>query len=149
MDPLDDDQLLAELGVAMRGAAAVPDRFVALGKSAFAFRGVSAEIAALAEDSVGAASAGVRSSSESAALRSLTFVASELSIEVEVTSDALVGQVVPPRAGEMELVGPGGVIAVVAVDDVGWFAVRPAPTGPVRLELRTADGSIRTEWTTL
>jgi hypothetical protein len=146
MDPLDDDQLLAELGAAMRGAARVPARFVALGKSAFAFRGVSAEIAALAQDSVGAP-AGTRS--ESAALRSLTFVASELTIELEVTADALVGQVVPPRAGEIELVGPGGVIASVAVDEVGWFAIRPAPTGPVRLELRTADGSIRTEWTTL
>lgn len=148
MDPLDDDQLLAELGAAMRGAAQVPARFVSLGKSAFAFRGVSAEIAALTQDSVGAALAGTRS--ESAALRSLTFVASELAIELEVTADALVGQVVPPRAGEIELVGPGGVIATTAVDVVGWFAIRPTPTGPVRLQLRTADGeSIRTEWTTL
>jgi hypothetical protein len=147
MDPLDDDQLLAELGAAMRGAAQVPPRFVALGKSAFAFRGVSAEIAALTQDSVGTL-AGTRS--ESAALRSLTFVASELTIELEVTADALLGQVVPPRAGEIELVGPGGVIATTPVDDVGWFAVRPAPTGPVRLQLRTTDGgSIRTEWTTL
>jgi hypothetical protein len=147
MDPLDDDQLLAELGAAMRGAAQVPPRFVAFGKSAFAFRGVSAEIAALTQDSVGTL-AGTRS--ESAALRSLTFVASELTIELEVTADALLGQVVPPRAGEIELVGPGGVMATTAVDDVGWFAVRPAPTGPVRLQLRTTGGeSIRTEWTTL
>jgi hypothetical protein len=148
MDPLDDDRLLAELGAAMRGAAQVPARFVEVGKSAFAFRGASAEIAALTQDSAGAALAGTRA--ESAALRSLTFVASQLAIELEVTADALVGQVVPPRSGEIELVGPTGPIANTTVDDVGWFAVRPAPTGPVRLHLRTADGeSIHTEWTTL
>ncbi len=54
MDPTDDDELLAELGAAMRGAAQVPARFVAVGKSAFAFRGISAEIAALTHDSAGA-----------------------------------------------------------------------------------------------
>src|SRR6266568_5536846 len=134
---MNDDELLAELGAALRGAA-VPDRFVAVGKSAFAFRGVSAEIAALTHDSAGAAVAGARA--ESAALRSLTFVAGELVIELEVTPDALVGQVVPPRSGEIELVGPNGPIATATVDDVGWFAIRPAPTGQVRLHLRTADG---------
>ena len=148
MDPTDDDELLAELGAAMRGAAQVPARFVTVGKSAFAFRGVSAEIAALTHDSAGAALAGTRA--ESAALRSLTFVASELAIELEVTADALVGQVVPPRSGEIELVGPSGPIASTAVDEVGWFAIQPAPTGPIRLHLRMSDGeSIRTEWTTL
>jgi hypothetical protein len=147
MDPFDDDRLLAELGAAMRGAAQVPARFVEVGKSAFAFRGVSAEIAALTHDSAGAALAGTRAEP---ALRSLTFVAGELAIELEITADALVGQVVPPRSGEIELVGPTGPIATTGVDDVGWFALRPAPTGPVRLHLRTADGeSIHTEWTTL
>jgi hypothetical protein len=148
MDPTDDDELLAELGAAMRGVAQVPARFVAVGKSAFAFRGISAEIAALTHDSAGAELAGTRA--ESAALRSLTFVASELAIELEVTADALVGQVVPPRAGEIELVGPNGPIASIAVDEVGWFAIQPAPSGPIRLHLRMSDGeSIRTEWTTL
>ena len=34
----DDDPLLAELGAALRSRQAVPDRFVELGKAAFAFR---------------------------------------------------------------------------------------------------------------
>jgi hypothetical protein len=143
----DDDPLLAELGAALRARQAVPDRFVRLGTSAFDFRDTVAELAALTEDST--AVAGVRSA-ERASLRSLTFVAGEMAIELELTPDALVGQVVPPRAGEIEVLGPAGPVARAAVDDVGWFSIRPAPTGPTRLHLRTADGvSISTEWTTL
>jgi hypothetical protein len=80
-----------------------------------------------------------------AVLRALTFVSGELSIELEVTSDALVGQVVPPVAGEIEL---DGRAERVPVDEIGWFVIRPVPTGLVRLHLRTIDGrSMRTEWT--
>jgi hypothetical protein len=86
-------------------------------------------------------------SDDPAVLRALTFVSGELSIELEVTSDALVGQVVPPRAGEIELEGRAGR---VPVDEIGWFVIRPVPTGQVRLHLHTADGqSVHTEWTYL
>jgi hypothetical protein len=82
---------------------------------------------------------------ERGVLHALTFVAGELTIELEVTSDALVGQVVPPMAGEIELVGGAGG---VPVDEVGWFVIRPVPSGRVRLRLRTEDGrSVCTEWT--
>ncbi len=148
MDPsAADDALLAELATAFDEAARVPAGFVDQGKAAFDLRGAAAELAALTQDVTGAELAGIRS--EPAALRSLTFVAGDVAIELEVTAEALVGQVVPPRAGEIDVEGPRGAIGSVPVDEVGWFAVRPAPTGPVRLHLRTADGAIRTEWTTL
>lgn len=150
---IDDEQLLAELAEALRTAREVPAGFVEAGKAAFAWRDVDAELAALSHDSSvaepdGTAMAGTRA--ESAQLRALTFVSSELTIELEVTTDALVGQVIPPRSGEIELEGPHGRSGAVTVDEVGWFAIRPIPTGPVRLHLRTDDGrSVRTEWTTL
>jgi hypothetical protein len=82
---------------------------------------------------------------EPAVLRALTFVSGELAIELEVTPDALVGQVVPPSAGEIELAGRPDR---VPVDETGWFVIRPVPSGRVRLHLRTEDGrSVRTEWT--
>lgn len=143
----DDDPLLAELGAALRSRRAVPDRFVELGKAAFAFRDPVAALATLTQDST--ALAGTRAA-ERAALRSLTFVAGETAIEVEVTPAALVGQVVPPRAGHIEVLTPTGPFAETDVDEVGWFSIQPPPSGPTRLHLRTGDGTaISTEWTTL
>jgi hypothetical protein len=101
----DDDRLLAELGEAVRAGRAVPEQFVQIGKAAFAWHDIDAELARLTFDSApgagmaaaGAAAAGLRS--DRAALRSLTFVSSELTIELEVHPDAIRGQVVPPQPG--------------------------------------------------
>lgn len=49
-----DEELLAELGAALRTAEEVPAGFVNAGKAAFAWRGVDAELAALTFDSAGA-----------------------------------------------------------------------------------------------
>lgn len=142
----DDDPLFTELGAAVRSGQAVPDRLVEIGKSAFAFRDTAADIAALTQDSTALASTRAQRS----AVRSLTFVAGDIAIEVEVTRDALSGQVVPAHADRIEVLTPTGPLTDVAVDDIGWFTVRPAPTGPVRLRLRTTEGTaIDTEWTTL
>lgn len=148
-DWTDDEQLYTELGEAMRSAAAVPDRFVAAGKAAFAWRTVDAELAELSYDSVvDGALAGTRA--EPAALRSLTFVASGVTIEVELTEDALLGQVVPPQPGSVQLRQKDGSATTAPVDDVGWFVLRPLPVGLFRLLVHTADGrSVLTEWATL
>lgn len=146
----DDEQLYTELGQAVRAAQAVPGRFVEAGKAAFAWRTVDAELAELSYDSATAADGPlVGTRAEPAALRSLTFVASGVTIEVELTDDALLGQVVPAQSGSVELRGKDGTVSTVPVDDVGWFVVRPLPTGLFRLLVRTADGrSVLTEWAT-
>ncbi|HEY7594668.1 MAG TPA: hypothetical protein VH969_16070 [Actinophytocola sp.] len=141
-----DEGLSADLAEALRARAAVPDRFVRLGKEAFAWHTVDAELAALtiAEPEM----AGSRA--EGAVLRALTFVASRLTIELEVTDTALVGQIVPPQPGELTLRRRDGSTRAVSVDAVGWFHLRPRPTGRFQLHLRTADGmSVVTEWTEL
>jgi hypothetical protein len=143
----DDEQLLQELGSAVRDAARVPESFLAAGRAAFAWRNVDAELAALTHDST-AAPAGTRQ--ESAPLRAFTFAARELSIEVEVADNALLGQIVPPRPGRIELRAGDGTIRTADVDEVGWFTLRPLPTGMFRLYLQTAEGAqILTEWMTL
>ncbi|GGM70673.1 hypothetical protein ACFFX1_28780 [Dactylosporangium sucinum] len=143
---MSDDSLLEELGAAIRDAGRVPESFRAAGRAAFAWRNVDAELASLSVEP--AAAAGTRA--EPAALRAFTFAARELSIEVEVTADALVGQVVPPRPGRIELRTGAGFEQATDVDEVGWFAFRPLPTGMFRLYLHTPDGSqILTEWVTL
>lgn len=144
----DDEQLLADLRDAVRSARDVPAAFIAAGKAAFSWRTVDAELAALAEDSVdGDVLAGTRA--EHATVRALSFRASDLSIELEVSSDALLGQLVPPRPGQVEVQGKDGTTRSVAVDESGWFTVRPLPQTMVRLHLQTAGSDVITEWFTL
>ena len=144
----DDDRFLAELGEAMRAARAVPDSFVQAGKSAFAWHDVDSELARLVSDSAAEdsqVSAGMRS--ERAVLRSLTFATAELTIDVDVQPDALRGQVAPPQAGTVQVRGQGVTVQDFPIDEVGWFVIRPVPTGPYRLSIRLANGlTALTDW---
>ncbi|GIF78425.1 hypothetical protein [Asanoa siamensis] len=140
---MNDQELIAAIAAARREAAEVPERIREIGRAAFAWRTVDAELAALATE----APAGARA--EPAAVRALTFAARDLTIEVEITDDALHGQVVPPRAGEIELRDRTGVVAVARVDEVGWFVLGPVPRGMFRLHLRAGDAVVVTEWITI
>jgi hypothetical protein len=148
-EDFDDDELFAALGEAVRARREVPARFVEMGKAAFTWHSVDAELAALAYDSAdGELVGGTRA--EPAELRALTFVASRLTIEIEVTPDALLGQLVPPQQGAVELHGRDGVATTTRADEVGWFAIRPLPSGLFRLRVRPEGGSaVITEWAML
>ena len=146
----DDERLMADLEAALRAEREVPSRLVEIGKAAYAWHSVDAELASLTFDSATVSTeelAGVRS--ESASLRALTFAASLVTIELEVTGDALIGQLVPAQAGEIEVLMPDGEGRTVAVDEVGWFVIRPRPVGVFRLMVRTGEGDVLTEWTVL
>jgi hypothetical protein len=148
----DDEQLLADLGEAMRAADDVPGRFVEVGMAAFAWRSIDAELAGLTFDSAEPAAAGPSpgARAEQAPLRSMTFTARDLSIEVEVRDDALIGQIAPPAPGELDVRVYDGATRTVAVDEVGWFVIQPRPVGLFSLHVRTGDGAgVVTEWTAL
>ncbi len=145
----DDDGLLAALGEALRSARCVPRRFVEVGKAGYAWHNIDAELAALVSDSAtgdrGATPSVVRA--EPAPLRFLTFASPRLSIHMEVTRDGVHGQVVPPQPGEIELRPADGPPVVLAIDDVGWFALEPIPSGLFRLRCQTRDGTtVLTDW---
>jgi len=145
----DDDHLLAMLREALRDAESVPPEFIEAGKAAYAWRTIDLELAALTYDSAldgEALSGGTRA--EPATLRSLTFTCVEMTIELEVTDDALVGQITPARAGESVVVRVGSSeYAPVTTDEVGFFVVRPVPADPFRLLIRTSAGlAVLTGW---
>jgi hypothetical protein len=154
----DDERLLAALADAVRAARAVPSDFVEAGKAAYSWRTIDAELATLTYDSAaelttpgrGLVQPGTRA--EPAVLRALTFASPRLEIELQIGADSLLGQVVPPTAGrvEVQLASDTVAVAAVAIDQVGWFEVRPAPTGPFRLRVSTADEpDVLTGWVTL
>jgi hypothetical protein len=151
----DDEELLAALGEAIRAREEVPEWFVETGKNAYAWHNIDAELAQLTYDSDSDRDQGrdrdlvaaVRS--EAASIRALTFTSAQLSIELEVAGSSLVGQVIPPRAGTLEVHTTAGVTSS-PVDEIGYFAVTPIPASPFRLRCRTEDGTdVLTGWITL
>jgi len=155
----DDTELLAALDDALRTARAVPHEFIDAGKAAYAWRTIDAELAELGDDTELATlsydSAIHRESTrtairaEAAPLRALTFASNDLAIELEITTDELHGQLVPPQAGSVEVRLATGQVLPAAVDEIGWFVVRPVPPGSFRLLCHTSGGSsVLTGWIT-
>ena len=139
----DDDRLLADLGDAVRAGRAVPERFVEVGRGAFAWHGVDLDLASLAYDSaVSGLPAGVRSGAP--AMRAMTFEGGGLTIEVELSPEALAGQVVPAREGTVELWVDDAPVRSVALAESGWFDLGPPPSGPFRLCLRAGGDTVVT-----
>ena len=146
----DDDRLLAALGQALKDREAVPAWFIETGKNAFAWHNIDAELAQLTYDSEQDQRAVAVVRSETASIRALTFTSAHLTLELEVTGNSLLGQLLPPRAGELEIHTKAGVISTTEVDEIGCFAVDPIPDNPFRLRCRTADGtSVLTGWITI
>jgi hypothetical protein len=137
----DDEELLGALRQAVAASAAVPPDFVAAARNAFAWHNIEAELAELTFDSRHGfeLAAGLRS--DEAALRALTFTSAHLAVELELTRDALLGQVVPPEAATITVLPRSGPPIEVPADEIGCFAVHPLPSIPFRLKCRTASGT--------
>jgi hypothetical protein len=156
-DPQVRDQ---ELDDELRRLAArfdpVPDELVRAAEAAFAWRGVDAELAELAFDSLADREglALVRGGGEP---RLLTFHATDLTVELEVLASSatatsaqrrLIGQLLPPGPARVEVRHPRGVLAA-EVDELGRFTVERVSAGPVSLRCQqSAAGStpVVTEW---
>src|SRR3954471_11304839 len=107
-----DEELLAELAEALRAEQEVPAALVDSGKAVWTWRTVDAELAALTYDSAAETAHGelalirseaapgerARPRAEAAPLRSLTYASTHFIIDLEVTRDALLGQVQPADA---------------------------------------------------
>jgi hypothetical protein len=135
----------------MRARQAVPEWFIATGKNAYAWHNIDAELAQLTYDSEGDFSRGhvAAMRSEAASIRALTFTSARLSIELEVTETSLVGQLIPPQAGTLEVHTTAGVTSS-PVDEIGCFVVTPIPASPFRLRCRAEDGAdVLSGWITL
>ncbi|MFD4506763.1 hypothetical protein [Streptomyces sp. NPDC058457] len=78
--------------------------------------------------------------------RMLTFRAGDLTVDVEVTGDGLLGQLLPPQSARIEVLGGPAVARPLTVDGMGRFAGDTPPAGPFALRLRTGGDVIVTEW---
>jgi hypothetical protein len=141
----DDEALLAELGRALRPEP-VPG-VEAAAKALFTWRTIDDDLAALAYDSALAGTEDVRGAEpDSAVLRTLTFTTGTMIIEIGVRRDGILGQIVPPQPGSVEVRTDEGLFGTVEIDDLGCFIVMPAPRSPFRLHLETVGGRAVTTW---
>jgi hypothetical protein len=146
-DTRDDDALLRELHVLFEDIDPVPPEVTAAAVASLTWRTIDAELAELVDDSVLSSSPGIRSSGGP---RLVTFEAPELSVVVEVAEIGsvrhLLGQLVPPQAGEVDIRHPSGSTTVQA-DELGRFTVEGVPGGPVSLVCRLGSGrDVATSW---
>ena len=140
----DDDALFEDLGAALRASGPAAETVFAGADAAYVWRTVDAELAALSYDSLLDGEMLLRGSAPIS--RSLVFEGSTMSVDVEVNVDALVGQLVPPTAGEVVLLGIAGELGRTRADELGSFTLAAPARGPIRLLCETSSGRLVTEW---
>lgn len=148
-DRTEDDDLLGELRALARRIDPVPPDALAAARSAIAWRTIDAELAALTADtSVDDERLALVRGTGAPTL--LSFDAAGLLVEVEVAEVGgrrrLLGQLVPPQPGVVE-VRHGGAPITVDADEIGRFAADNVAPGPVSLRCRGTDGPVvETDW---
>jgi hypothetical protein len=138
-----DEGLERELRQAAAVLDPVPDDLRQLALEAYALHDIDARIAELTFDSLVDAIP-VRGATD--VPRMLTFQAGELTVDVEVTGDGLIGQVLPPQAARVEVLHGPRPGARLTTDDLGRFTGEAPPAGPFALRLRTDADVVVTEW---
>jgi hypothetical protein len=147
---LNDDQLLEALRQAVAARDAVPAEFIAAAQTAFAWHNIDAELAQLTYDSMRDAEPALSTRTEAASIRALTFTSGHLTIELEVGTESLVGQIVPAQSGVITIQLMTGAETDAQADEIGCFSIAPIPVGQFRLRCRSGAGvETVTGWITL
>ncbi|WP_316767536.1 hypothetical protein [Streptomyces sasae] len=143
IDEVDADALEEELRRAAAVLDPLPADLLQLAMDAYVLHDLDARIAELTFDSLVDA---IPVRGAEAPPRMLTFQAGGLTVDVEVTGDGLLGQVLPPQPARIEVLGGPAAVQPLTVDGMGRFASQTPPTGPFALRLRTGEDVIVTEW---
>ncbi|GAA0923001.1 hypothetical protein [Streptomyces thermoalcalitolerans] len=141
--PWDEGLLEQELRQAAAVLDPVPDHLLQMAVDAYALHDLDARIAELTFDSLVDALP-VRGATDTP--RMLTFQAGELTVDVEVTGDGLMGQVLPPQPARIEVLGGPQPGTSLTADDLGRFLTDAPPAGPFALRLHTGGEVVVTEW---
>lgn len=142
--PADDDALEELLRQAAARYDPVPPHLILSALEAYTLSSMDAELAELTFDSLTEAAA-VRGPGDGQP-RLLTFSGAGLTLDLEIWSGRVVGQIMPPQPAEVELLGPARV--TVSADALGRFAYDRASVGRFALRCSTPDAQIVTEWVT-
>jgi hypothetical protein len=146
---LDDDHLIAELGLALDELDPVPADASAAARSALQLGRADEELAELVFDSLDRDLAVAMRSDVLLEARSLEFVAGGFRLDIELIDDdrTVLGQLDPAGPAAVSLESDGGIVQSAA-DDLGRFRFTDA-RGPLRVRVTMASGQvILTPWIT-
>lgn len=145
----DDENLLADLAAALRDTEPLAATIAEHAEGALSWQTIDEDLlrAILTFDSSLEPAAGTRA--EAGETRLLVFTSTPLSMELEVLNGEVVGQILPPAAGEIHIETPDGAQYCVNADESGFFELPSLPAGPVRLRCDTATGRVVTDWVRL
>ena len=153
-----DDQLMAELRSFFAEADPVPEQVTEFGKAALGWRHLDADLAELLTDSALEDKALGLARGTGAGVRSLTFTATELTIDVEIHADdghrTLLGQLSPPPpAATVEIERVDDELLSADTDQLGRFRVSFPARGAIRLRVvdpeRRSRVAVVTIWVTV
>lgn len=151
-DETDHAELEEELRRVVAQIDSVPPALLEAAVGAFAWRTIDADLAELVFDSL--------VDQDEATLvrgighgRMLSFRASTLTIDIEVTSTGdsrmLVGQLVPPQPASVDI-RQGDRVITIDADELGRFSAGPLQAGPTSLRCRVGGDirqpSVATDW---
>jgi hypothetical protein len=151
MDPAmrdnSDDELMLELKQAVATQWSAPETVMEAAKAAFDWRGIDAELEVLSAsyDSLLAEPVGVRGPSVTAP-QMLVFDSEHVTIELELGTDVIMGQVIPAESNRIILERADGSHIQADTDDAGVFLVRRPTRGPIRLRFRHHHTDVATDW---
>jgi hypothetical protein len=144
-----DDELLRELRDALQESP-VDESVIRAAQAAFTWRTVDDDLELLSLDAgFGLSADALVRDGGAGGPRTLAFQGERLSVEIEIDDAGIVGQLTPPRPGQVTLVTADGPQATTQADDIGYFAFPPPTAGPLRLDCRLGDGHFITEWVTV
>jgi hypothetical protein len=146
IDEMAYDLLEEELRRAAAILDPVPAQLRQIAVEAFALHDLDARIAELTFDSLVDAIP-VRGAMD--VPRMLTFHAGGVTVDVELTAQGLMGQVLPPQTAGIEVLSGPQAGSPLTTDDMGRFTYAEPPAGPFALRLRTGEGVLVTDWLTV
>lgn len=143
---IDDEALMSELREALRRRDAVTPLSREAARAAFTWRTVDEELLQLSHDSLAAGAALVRGPADADQARIVSFQGEDVSVELEVGPDQVIGQLLPGQSGSVTLQSPNGPERTVGVDAAGFFEFAELPSGPLRLRVEVAGRVLTTGW---
>jgi hypothetical protein len=154
-----DDSMLGDLQALFARADPVPLHVTQAAKAALGWRRLEADFAEILSDSTLEEESLALVRGSGAPVRSVSFSAGELTLEVEIHADGpqrrLLGQLSPPPlAARIEIqTTDDPAVAVAEADELGRFRAQLPAAGPIRLRISSADSAwsagVETSWITI
>lgn len=144
----DDERLMAELRAAVAATSEIPPEVTTAAKAAFELRTLDDELALLTYDSMKDKQVAGTLRSDTMSVRSMVFGIGDVTLDLDILPDQIVGQLSPPMRGSIVIETPNGPARQGEIDALGMVSIAVPTPGEVRFRVQPVDReAFVTEWT--